>query len=67
MNGKEKIAIIKKAVECCFVKSGCFPCPFYQEPCHGKPGRCLGMKNAGNLIISYLDDIEKDLKDGKNE
>lgn len=67
MNEKEKIKIIKKGIECCFVKSSCYPCPFYTAPYNGKPGRCLGMRNAGNLILSYLDDIERELKNGKDE
>ena len=67
MSWKEKIDIIRKGIECCFVKGSCYPCPFYEEPCQGKPGRCLGMKNAGNLIIAYLDDIEKEIKDGKEK
>ena len=65
MSGKERLNIVKKAIECCLVKASCHPCPFYQEPVHGKPGRCMGMKNAGNLLLSYLDDIERELENGK--
>ena len=65
MDPKESIKIVKKVVESCFVKSACYPCPFYTAPCNGKPGRCLGMRNAGNLILSYLDDIENEMRNQK--
>ena len=67
MDAAEKLGIVKKVIECCFVKGACYPCPFYTEPCHGKPGRCMGMKNAGKLILSYFEDIEEGLKNGKDE
>ena len=64
MTNLEKIKVAEKAVESCFVRGSCFGCPFYQAPVHGRPGRCMGMKNAGKLLLAYLEDIRKEIKDG---
>ncbi len=63
----EKIKVIEDAVKCCFVRGGCFGCPFYQAPVHGHTGRCMGMKNAGKLMLAYLDDIGKEIGNGKEK
>jgi hypothetical protein len=66
MDVKEKIKTIKGAVESCFIK-GCHSCPFYTPPMHGRPARCMGMKNAGKLILGYLDEIEQEFENGKEK
>ena len=55
--------IIRKTIECCFIKGRCTNCPFYNMPVYEKaiPGHCMGMKNVGNILLNYLDDME-----GKN-
>ena len=67
MDAKDSIGIVKETIRCCFMKGRCIDCPFYENPMNGRPGKCMGMSKAGSFLLSYLDDLEKELKNGKDE
>lgn len=67
VKAEDSISTIEHYIECCLLKGSCVDCPFYVEGRDWLTGRCMGPKQYGGLLMVMLEDIKKELKDGKDE
>ena len=64
----EAVKSIEQYIDSCLIRGTCADCPFYVD---GRDsylsGRCMGAKQYGALLKSMMDDIRKELRNGKSK